>query len=572
MKKIILNIGAFLALGIVTGGDSDLASADDGSESRYMVAAAHPDAAKAGLEMLRQGGSAFDAAIAVQAVLGLVEPQSSGIGGGAFAVYYDAATRQTVTFDGRETAPFRAMPDLFMDSDGNPMDFFEAVLSGRAVGTPGVLAMLEMAHSQYGTLPWNTLFKPAISLAQSGFVVADRLAQLVSGRSGERLKMFPESANYFFPDGEPLAAGSVKRNPAYADTLNEIANSGAQAFYDGQIAQDMVHAVSSLQGRSGLLTRVDLHEYRALRRPPICHRYRSYQVCGMGPPSSGALTVGQILGILENFDLQSLGPRNPASWHLIAEASKLGFADRNYYIADTDFLNVPLGGLLDSEYLRQRASLIARDSAINVPAPYGAAPDSELSGFSGDTHSGRSGTTHYSIVDAKGNALSLTSSIEGPFGSHQMVRGFMLNNQLTDFSFIPERDGNLVANRVEPGKRPRSSMSPTIVFDTDGNLRLIVGSPGGSRIIGYVAKTLVAVLDWGLPLQSAIDLPNLVNRNGATELERGTGTGKLQSQLESLGHQVSLRAMASGIYGIELIRGMLHGGADRRREGVAIGK
>lgn len=539
--------------------------------SRHMVAAAHPDAVAAGLEMLRRGGSAADAAIAVQLVLNLVEPQSSGIGGGAFLLFHDAAKNRTVAFDGRETAPIAATPDLFLMADGTPVTFGTAIVGGRSVGTPGTVALLARVFQEHGKLTWPELFAPAIRLAQEGFIVGPRLAKMLASDRGQRLRTFAPARDYFFPGGVPLRAGTRKTNPAFAATLIAIAERGPAAFYTGAIAQDIVATVRDAPGNPGRLSLADLAAYDIVRRDPVCHGYRSYRVCGMGPPSSGGLTVGLTLGMLTAFDLAGMGPDDPQSWHLLAEASKLAFADRNQYMADADFVPVPEAGLLHPDYLAKRAAFIRRETAILPPVVHGLPPGVPAKKRAPDNQTGRPGTSHISIVDADGNAVSMTTTIEGAFGSQLMVRGFLLNNELTDFSFIPSKAGQLVANRVEPRKRPRSSMAPTLVFNADGSLRLVVGSPGGSRIIGYVAKTLVAVLDWDLDIQAAIDLGHVVNRNGATDFEAGTEAEAFVPAFKALGHTTRVRDLNSGLHGIEIVDGKLRGGADPRREGAARG-
>ena len=542
-----------------------------GRAERHMVVAAHPAAAAAGLEMLRAGGSAADAAVAVQLVLNLVEPQSSGIGGGAFLLHFDDATKELTTFDGRETAPAAATEDLFLRVDGSPMGFFDAVVGGRSVGTPGTVALMASVHESHGRLPWKRLFAPAIALAENGFTVTPRLEGSLQGSRGERLRTYGPAGAYFFPGGEPLKAGSIVTNKPFAETLRAIADQGPSAFYSGAIARDIVATVRGAAGNPGVLAEADLAGYRAIKRAPVCHSYRGHSVCGMGPPSSGALTVGQILGILEHFDMPGLGPDSADSWHLIAEASKLAFADRARYMADADFVPVPVKGLLDASYLTGRAQLISLNAALISPVAAGNPPWRDGSRFAPDRARGRPGTSHLSIIDGDGNAVSMTTTIEGAFGSQLMVRGFLLNNELTDFSFRPSHDARPVANRVEPGKRPRSSMAPTMVFDGAGNLELIVGSPGGSRIIGYVAQTLVAVLDWGLDVQAAIDLGHVVNRNGATDFEAGTAAILLQPSLAARGHETHRRDLNSGLHAIAVTKDGLRGGADPRREGVALG-
>jgi len=538
---------------------------------RHMVAAAHPDAVAAGLAMLRAGGSAADAAVAVQLVLNLVEPQSSGIGGGAFLLHNDGATKELIAYDGRETAPAAATNKLFLRPDDTPMKFFDAVVGGRSVGAPGTVALLAAVHEAHGRLPWPRLFEPAIALAENGFTVTPRLEGSLQGSRGERLRTYAPAAAYFFPGGEPLKAGEIVTNKPFAETLRAIVEQGPSAFYTGVIARDIVATVQGTTGNPGLLTEADLAAYRVIKRAPVCHPYRGHRVCGMGPPSSGALTVGQILGILEHFDLPGLGPDNSDSWHLLAEASKLAFADRARYMADADFVPVPIKGLLDPAYLTTRAQTIGLDAALDTPVAAGNPPWRNGSRFAPDRARGRPGTSHISIVDGDGNAVSMTTTIEGAFGSQLMVRGFLLNNELTDFSFPPALYNRPIANRVEPGKRPRSSMAPTMVFDGDGKLVLVVGSPGGSRIIGYVAQTLVAVLDWGLDIQAAIDLGHVVNRNGATDFEAGTEAVLFQPGLAARGHEVRTRDLNSGLHGIAVTKDGLRGGADPRREGIARG-
>ena len=539
--------------------------------NRHMVAAAHPDAVAAGLEMLRRGGSAADAAIAVQLVLNLVEPQSSGIGGGAFLLFHDAQKNRTVAFDGRETAPIAATPDMFLTADGTPMKFSAALVGGRSVGTPGTVALLARVFQEHGKLTWPELFAPAVRLAQQGFIVGPRLAKMLASERGQRLRTYAAARDYFFPGGKPLQSGTRKTNPQFAETLIAIAERGPRAFYSGAIAEDIVAAVRNAPGNPGRLSLADLASYDIVRRDPVCHGSRSYRICGMGPPSSGGLTVGLTLGMLTAFDLHSMGPDDPQSWHLLAEASKLAFADRNQYMADGDFVPVPEAGLLHRDYIAKRATLIRRETSILAPVVHGLPPGTATPKRAPDNQKGRPGTSHISIVDGSGNAVSMTTTIEGAFGSQLMVRGFLLNNELTDFSFLPNKDGQPVANRAAPRKRPRSSMAPTIVFNADNSLRLVVGSPGGSRIIGYVAKTLVAVLDWDLDIQKAIDLGHVVNRNGATDFEAGTAAEKFVPALKALGHKTRIRDLNSGLHGIEIVAGKLRGGADPRREGVARG-
>ncbi len=531
----------------------------------WMITAANPHAVEAGAAILAAGGSAADAMIAAQAVLGLVEPQSSGLGGGAFLVWYDAASGELTTLDGRETAPLAATPRLFQDEAGEPLEFFDAVVGGRSVGTPGTPALMQEAHRRWGRTPWPDLFDAAIGLAEAGFPVSPRLAGLVA-RDAERLARFPDTAAYFLPGGVPLAEGQALTNPAYADTLRQLAGQGADAFYTGPIAADIVTAVRTAPGNPGVLSQTDLALYQVRERPPVCVTYRAHEVCGMGPPSSGALTVGQILGMLENTDLP--GPEAPEAWRLIGDASRLAFADRGRYMADSDFVPMPTKGLTDPAYLADRAKLLQADDALPEVAPGHPEFDHALN-WADDAAIEFPSTSHLSIVDSYGNVLSMTTTIENAFGSRLMVRGFLLNNELTDFSFRSHRDGVPIANRVEPGKRPRSSMAPTIVMK-GGKPVLAIGSPGGSRIIGYVAKTVIAWLDWGLDVQQAVALPHAVNRFGPYDLEAGTSAAALQAPLEALGYEVKIRDLNSGLHAIEIGDG-LQGGADPRREGIALG-
>ncbi len=532
----------------------------------WMIAAANPLAVEAGAEILRAGGTAADAMVAVQVVLGLVEPQSSGLGGGAFLVWYDAKSGELTTLDARETAPLAATPRLFQDEAGDPLKFYDAVVGGRSVGTPGTPALLQEAHRRWGRANWPSLFAAATQLARDGFTVSPRLAQLVEG-GAERLARFPDTAAYFLPDGEPIAVGTTLKNPAYAQTLQTLARQGADGFYTGPLAGKIVDTVQNAPGNPGVLSATDLAIYQVKERAPACASYRSFEICGMGPPSSGALTVGQILGMLGQYDLATLGADDPESWRLIGDASRLAFADRGRYMADSDF--VPMPDLVDPAYLKERAKLLAGDDALPEVAPGTPSFDHALH-WADDASLELPSTSHISIVDGYGNALSMTTTIENAFGSRLMVGGFLLNNELTDFSFRSHRDGVPIANRLEPGKRPRSSMAPTIVMQDDKPV-LVIGSPGGSRIIGYVAKSIIAWADWDMPLQQALSLPHLVNRFGTYDVEEGTGAAELTPALTELGYEVNARALTSGLHAIE-IGEQLKGAADPRREGIALGE
>ncbi|MEM8774015.1 MAG: gamma-glutamyltransferase [Pseudomonadota bacterium] len=534
----------------------------------WMVVAANPLAVEAGAKILRAGGSAADAMIAVQAVLGLVEPQSSGLGGGAFLVWYDGASGTMTTLDGRETAPLAATPRLFQDEDGQPLRFFDAVVGGGSVGVPGVPLLLEEAYARWGRADWRTLFEDAIAHAEDGFAVSPRMATMIDGDS-ERLATFRRTRNYFLPDGTPLQEGQILTNPDYAQSLRILARDGAAPFYTGKIASDIVAAVRTAPINPGLLSREDLALYRVKEREAVCGDYRGYKICGMGPPSSGALAVGQILGLLEPFDMSGLGPENADSWRLIGDASRLAFADRGRYVADTDFVPVPVEGMLDSSYLAERSKLLHDNGALETVDPGSPEYDHALN-WADDDAIELPSTSHISIVDRYGNVLSMTTTIENAFGSRLMARGFLLNNELTDFSFRSHRDGLAIANRVEPGKRPRSSMAPTIVLK-DGKPVLAIGSPGGSRIIGYVAKSIVAHLDWGMDVQQAVSLPHLVNRFGTYDVEQGTKAETFAQPLVEMGFEVEPRPLTSGLSAISLGE-VLRGGADPRREGIALGE
>jgi gamma-glutamyltranspeptidase/glutathione hydrolase len=536
--------------------------------NKFMVASANPVASQAGYDVLKAGGSAIDALVAVQMMLGLVEPQSSGLGGGAFAVYYDATTKKLTTFDGRETAPMAATPELFQDKNGEPLSFYTAVIGGRSVGTPGTVKLMSELHERYGKLPWEELLTPAMELAQEGFIVSPRLADAIQG-SAEYLSRYPRTKAYFFDlDGTPREAGSRLQNTAYYNTLRLLTTYGAEEFYTGQIAKDIVQQVNSIADNPGVLSEQDFANYKIKERAPVCLPYKQYDICGMGPPSSGALTVGQILGITQEFDLAKMGPSSAEAWQIIGDASRLAFADRGRYMADTDYVPMPQG-LLDKNYLAERAKLITPGkalSSVEAGEPEWRHPITQADDISIEFPS----TSHISIVDQEGNAVSVTTTIESGFGSTVMSHGFLLNNELTDFSFKSHENGYPIANRLEPGKRPRSSMSPTIVMKDDKPY-LVVGSPGGSRIIGYVAKTLIAHLEWDMDIQEAISLPNMLNRFGTFDLEKGTESEPLEKSLTDMGFKVSVRDLNSGVQGIVIEETGLLGGADPRREGLVLG-
>jgi|TARA_R110002095_G_scaffold215304_1_gene209079 gamma-glutamyltranspeptidase/glutathione hydrolase len=540
----------------------------------YMVSSAHPEASKAGQKILAAGGSAVDAAIAVQLVLTLVEPQSSGIGGGAYMLHWDERARLLEAYDGRETAPAGATPQLFLDEAGQPLSFFDAVVTGQSNGVPGAIAMLHLAHQEHGRLPWADLFQPAIRLAEEGFLVTPRLNKMIAWSPA--LPHLPWSRAYFFTEDEsgnavPLAVGTRLKNPAYAKSLRLIAERGPDVFYKGEIAEAIVAASQNAPTRPGTLSMADMAAYEPVKRDPICLAYRMYNVCGMPPSTSGGLTSLQTLGILESFDMGALRPGSLEVVHLVTEASRLAYADRDFYIGDTDFVDVPVAAMLDENYLASRARLIDLSSSIGkAEAGIPEAAGDLGSRYTPNESRSRPSTSHLSIVDGQGNVVSMTTSIEAPFGSHLMAGGFFINNQLTDFSFRPVIDGKPVANAVAPGKRPRSSMTPSMVFDAKGDFHLAIGSPGGSRIIAYVTQTLVALLDHHLPMQEAINQPRHVNRNGPLEIEEGTLIADLKAELEQLGHEVVVKEITSGLHGIRRLEGGLEGGADPRREGVVL--
>ncbi|WP_439543572.1 gamma-glutamyltransferase [Hyphomicrobium sp.] len=536
----------------------------------FMVSSANALASEAGREILRSGGSAVDAAIAIQLVLGLVEPQSSGLGGGAFLLHWDQAAKSLKTYDGRETAPAAARPDRFL-KDGRPIGFETAVHSGLSIGTPGLVRLLEHAHKAHGKLPWADLFAPAIRIAREGFPISNRLYFLLRwfGPTG----LSAEAKGYFFDgNGSPFPIGQILKNPAYAATLEAIVKDGAAAFYAGPVAEAVVAAARNAPNAAGDLAASDLAAYKVIERPPVCVPYRSYRICGIGPPSSGGIAVAQILKLIERFD-PGRGPddaMNTAALHLVTEAERLAYADRNRYIADPNFVSVP-AGLLDDGYLASRSALIDPAKAMPSAEP-GTPPGIDKRAFGIDATLERAGTSHISVVDAQGNAVAMTTTIEGAFGSGMFAAGFLLNNELTDFSFTPtDAAGNAIANRVEGGKRPRSSMAPILVFDDKGEIFASLGSPGGGRIILYVVKTLVALIDWKLDTQAAIDLPNFGSTGDTLELEIGWSTIWKALALKGYGHDISPGLMNSGVHAVVRRNGHLEGGADPRREGAALG-
>jgi gamma-glutamyltranspeptidase / glutathione hydrolase len=541
---------------------------------RYMITAANPLATQVGADILARGGNAVDAAIATQLALNVVEPQSSGIGGGGFMLYYDAATKKLHIYDGRETAPMEASSTLFLDANGKPLPFMQAVQGGHSVGTPGLLKMLETAHRKHGHTEWSQLFQGAMTLSGQGFPMSPRLHDLLTTTA--HVQAFPASMRPFLnAEGNVKAEGEIVINKPLHDTFATLAIKGTKPFYEGAIAADIAKAVETSPIHPGTLSLNDLKKYQVREREPVCAPYREYRVCSMPPPSSGGVTILQALRILEKLqgmDIREAKPVSADAVHLFAEASKLAYADRNRYLADPDFVDVPVAELLDDDYLASRAALIAPDHALK-DVKHGTFGEAEQKAAFILTTEEHPSTTHLSVVDMQGNAVSMTTSIEQGFGSGLSVDGFLLNNQLTDFSFLPNLpDGTPHPNRVEPGKRPRSSMSPSMVFDKDGKLVMVIGSPGGARIIEYTLQTLIGVLDWDLDIQQAINLPHYLNMNGPTELEANTPAAELKDELEARGHVVKVIDSPSGLHGVVRVGSTLKGGADPRREGVAIGE
>ena len=538
------------------------------TSDNWMVVTANSQASVAAGKILAKGGTAVDAMISAQLVLGLVEPESSGLGGGAFLVYFDNKKKEVITLDGRETAPLLVKEDLFQDSNGNPLKFFDAVVGGKSVGTPGTPALLEEAYKRWGKTKWSLLFKDAINLSKNGFVISKKLSSSIT-RSKNSLSKFTNTKKYFLPNNVPLRAGSTHINKNYADTLKAFANTGAKVFYNGKIGYDIISTVKNVKINPGSLSRKDLLNYKVIERKPVCSKYRYYEICGMGPPSSGALTISQILGMIEQYNISELGPNNPKTWRIIGDASRLAFADRSLYMADSDFVGVPIQKLISKNYLNERAQLLDRKDKIEKIKA------GNLIGKSSQ-HLGKDhsielpSTSHISIVDKYGNALSMTTTIENGFGSRLMTNGgFLLNNELTDFSFKSFKNGKKIANNIEPGKRPRSSMAPTIILKNNKPV-YILGSPGGSNIIGYVVNAIVSMIDWKNNAQEAASVAHGINKFGTYYLEKNTIMSKLLPSLEAMKYKVKLRSFSSGLNIIH-INDKLYGGSDHRREGIAVG-
>jgi len=538
------------------------------TSDNWMVVTANPQASVVAGKILAKGGTAVDAMISAQLVLGLVEPESSGLGGGAFLVYFDNKKKEVITLDGRETAPLLVKEDLFQDSKGNPLKFFDAVVGGKSVGTPGTPALLEEAYKRWGKTKWSLLFKDAINLSKNGFVISKKLSSSIT-RSKNSLSKFKNTKKYFLPNNVPLRAGSIHINKNYADTLKAFENTGADVFYNGEISNDIISTVKNVKINPGSLTHKDLLNYKVIERKPVCSKYRSYEVCGMGPPSSGALTISQILGMIEQYNISELGPSNPDTWRIIGDASRLAFADRDTYIADTDFVNVPIKELTDQNYINKRANFLNSKNKIEK-VKAGNLISKSSSNWIEDISLELPSTSHISIVDKYGNALSMTSTIENGFGSRLMTNGgFLLNNELTDFSFKSFKNGKKIANSIAPGKRPRSSMAPTIILKNNKPV-YILGSPGGSNIIGYVINAVVSLIDWKMNVQEAASIPHGINKYGTYYLEKNTFLSELRPSLEAMNYKVKLKEFSSGL-NIILIDDKLYGGSDHRREGIAIG-
>ena len=537
--------------------------------SKWMVVTANQQASKVAAKILSKGGTAVDAMISAQLVLGLVEPESSGLGGGAFLVYFNNSTNKITTLDGRETAPLNVDEKMFQDSNGKAIKFFDAVVGGKSVGTPGTPALLENAHKKWGKIKWSILFEDAIELADKGFVVSKKLSSSIQ-KNQKSLSKFNRTKNYFLPNNEPLKSGIILKNKNYAKTLKELAKNGSKPFYQGAIGDEIIDTVQNAKINPGVLDQKDLLSYSIIEREPSCIIYRKYEVCGMGPPSSGAITVNQILGMIENFNISKLGPYNPETWKIIGDASRLAFADRSIYIADGDFINVPTRELTNKTYLRNRAKKLNSLKKIENIKP-GNFEDKLSQNFTDDISIELLSTSHISIVDMYGNALSMTTTIENGFGSRLMTEGgFLLNNELTDFSFKTYKNNKRIANSIEPGKRPRSSMAPTIILK-DKKPIYILGSPGGSNIIGYVVNAIISLIDWKQDAQRAASTAHAINKFGTYYIEKDTHLVKLQKSLKKMNFEVKLRNFSSGLNIIHIDKN-LYGGSDHRREGIAIGE
>jgi gamma-glutamyltranspeptidase/glutathione hydrolase len=563
LKHLLLPAALFLASCATAPGAERPAS----TAAAGMVSAADPRAARAGREILDAGGSATDAALATLVALTVVEPQSSGIGGGGFLVHHDEKNDRVTSFDGREEAPSAAGPQWFYGPDGKPLGVRQAVPGGRSVGVPGNIRMMALAHGKHGKLAWAKLFEPAIRLAREGFAITPRFHRSLTSVKDLAASTAWARSTYYDASGEPKAVGTIVRNPELAAFLESVAARGPEWFYTGPNADALVRTVNGAARNPSQMVKGDLASYDAKQRDPVCGSYRGHRICGMGPPSSGGTTVYAILKQLERFDIAALGPDNPAAWHLIAESMRLAYADRDLYLADPDHVSVPVAGLFDGGYLKQRSELIQPGRAM-ANAAAGTPPGAMkiMPGVTRDVPS----TSHMVAVDRQGNVASLTSTIEGPFGSGLTVNGYFLNNELTDFSIVPEVNGVPVANRVEPGKRPRSSMAPTIVYGPDGEVRLAVGAAGGATIIAQVAKAIIAVIDWKMSAQDAIALPVIMGVGNQVRVERGSALEAMAPALRALGHTVVVTEPTFKANAVERVGGRWAGAADPRSEGVAV--
>ena len=543
--------------------------AESPSPSKGIIATSNPHASKAAKDIIDRGGNAIDASVAVQLVLTLTEPQATGIGGGAFMLYWDVGTSKLYSIDGREKAPSKVTESLFLDSDGNKKRFYpDAVIGSQSVGVPGIIKLLEETHKKFGRLPWEELFQYAINLAENGFSVSPALNSILGYL--KPLKEIEPAASYYFienPEGmkKPVPVGYILKNIEYSKTLKRLSKYGSYDFYEGKTAKLIIDALNN-NNKESKMSFEDLKNYQIVWREPLCRKYRSYSVCSMGPPSSGGLTMLMMLKIFENFDIRSMDPNSIEMVHLFSEVNRIAYADRAYYMADSDFINVPVEGLLNETYLNERKKKINLNrysKNITHGNPLGSED------FEKNIDISKPSTSHFVIIDKEGNAVSMTSTVEGPFGSHLMAGGFMLNNELTDFSMIPELNGKKIANRVEPNKRPMSSMTPTIIFK-DNNLFALTGSPGGTSIINYVTKSVLGLIDWNLDPAQIIDLPHYMNKGNYTELEKNTSLENLQTDLELLGHPIKVQKKRSGLHiALKKYDGYI-GGADPRREGLVI--
>lgn len=550
--------------------DTGLQESQAAIANDFMIVTANPIATQAGYDILERGGTAADAAFAAQLVLGLVEPQSSGLGGGGFAIYWNAKDKKLTTYDGRETAPSSVTENLFIKS-GQPMNFWDASIGGRAVGVPGLPALLDKLYEQNGTMPREDIFQPAFELSKYGFIASQRFVELLAANE-EHFRFFKSAKEYFMQNGgASITLNQNIKNSDYNSVLFDFQVKGSEIFYTGKVAEDIINTVNDAWYNPGNMSKEDFETYEVKLRDPVCGKYRTYKVCSMGEPSSGGLVLIQALQMLDRFDLETLDPNTAIPWHLIADASRLAFADRNLYMADPDVEETPGESLINPAYTAVRSSLIKDREAIeSVEAgiPLGWKAEDKVA----DNSVKNTGTTHISVVDKYGNALSLTSSIETAFGAKIMTNGFLLNNQLTDFSFMPEKDGKKVVNRPGPNKRPRSSMAPVIIFDENDKPVMILGSAGGTRIIGYVLQRIIAVLDWNMPIEEALEMPNIISRGNVIEIEAERDIPFDIEVLEAMGHSVERQEMNSGLTALVYRGGQWHGAADPRREGDALGE